>query len=435
MRHSLTETTGKVSNEENGGALLAALILVAISGIMGAAILFATSTDLQISGNYRRAVQSLYAAEAGLAETQRRLAGVPNTQLWFVGDPSGIPQSNWSAYVLTSASWQPLADPGYSTTWTNYVPVQGNLTNTVILSNSIQTALSYWSKVQHKTEYDAEQAGHSLSVPHYVDGDGMVTTHTKINRGQLIRFGYFHSSSIQPGQFSSSNHSLYPPVDIIRSHGEVEGAVSIIQGEVAHHPGPPIWAPVYVGNHLGLLGGSITIQGQDTCGMLTEGYPPVMLSPTATLLGTATLTGNPASPQVGSAALDMARHLENLKTGGQLIPGDLNGVTLGMPGSPAVQVAQPAQGPLTLTNVIGYGFLLVDGSLRIHPPFRWEGLIIVTGQVTVEAGLSPVLIRGALLADTIQILNDTVTIALDACPIAATLPLLPVKVLHWRQVL
>ena len=151
---------------------------------------------------------------------------------------------------------------------------------------------------------------------------------------------------------------------------------------------------------------------------------------------TATLTGNPAVPQVGLTALDISRHLENLKIGGQPISGDLTAVTLGSPGAPTVQIAEPPGGGLqTLTNVTGYGLLLVNGSLRIYPPFHWDGMIIVTGQATIESGLSPVLIRGAVLADTFQILNNTVTISLDTCPIAATLPLLPLKILNWRQVL
>ena len=61
-------------DNRKGSALIAALLLVAVSGIMGATILFATSTELQISGNYRRAIQTFYAAEAGLAEPQRRLS-------------------------------------------------------------------------------------------------------------------------------------------------------------------------------------------------------------------------------------------------------------------------------------------------------------------------------------------------------------------------
>jgi Flp pilus assembly protein TadG len=39
-------------DNRKGSALIAALLLVAVSGIMEATILFATSTELQISGNY-----------------------------------------------------------------------------------------------------------------------------------------------------------------------------------------------------------------------------------------------------------------------------------------------------------------------------------------------------------------------------------------------
>ena len=73
-------------DNRQGSALIAALLLVAVSGIMGATILFATSTDLQISGNYRRAIQTFYAAEAGLGETQRRLHGTLASNPVFLGD-------------------------------------------------------------------------------------------------------------------------------------------------------------------------------------------------------------------------------------------------------------------------------------------------------------------------------------------------------------
>ncbi|MCA9500909.1 MAG: hypothetical protein KC588_17075, partial [Nitrospira sp.] len=223
-----------------GGALIAALLLVAISSIMGATILFATSTDLQISGNFRRAMAAFYAAEAGIAETVVRLGGSSLSNPGYLGDPSPVLQANWSAYVLSSPDWKPENDPDYSGVFTNYFPLSGNLTNTAVLPNSVQTVLPYWTKIRHKTEYDAERAGHTSLTPHYHDGDGVTAMHSINNQGNLVFFGYASENGFTPTSFTSTNPTPYSPVEIIISQGEVEGAPSLIQVEVAHPSGPPL---------------------------------------------------------------------------------------------------------------------------------------------------------------------------------------------------
>ena len=60
-----------VLGESQGVALLAALILMAIVGVMGASVLIATSTEITISGNYRRGIEAFYLAEAGIEEATR----------------------------------------------------------------------------------------------------------------------------------------------------------------------------------------------------------------------------------------------------------------------------------------------------------------------------------------------------------------------------
>jgi Tfp pilus assembly protein PilX len=227
-------------DNRKGSALITALLLVAVSGIMGATILFATSTELQISGNYRRAIQTFYAAEAGLAETQRRFSGSPASNPVFLGDVTSPHQSNWSAYVSSKAGWKPADDHTYNVLLTNYVPLAGNAGNTLAQPNSVQTDLAYWTKVHHKTEYDAKQAGHRLATPHYIDGYGVTTLHSTSNRGHLVRFGYPLLTSVKPEQFTTTLPNMYPPVEMITSHGQVEGADSILQADVFHPAGPPV---------------------------------------------------------------------------------------------------------------------------------------------------------------------------------------------------
>lgn len=422
-----------------GGALIAALLLVAISTIMGATILFATSTDLQISGNFRRAMATFYAAEAGIAETAVRLGGSSLSNPGYLGDPFPILQANWSAYVLSSPEWNPQYDPEYSGVFTNYFPLSGNLTNTAAFPNSVQTALPYWTKIRHKTEYDAERAGHSSLTPHYQDGDGIIATHSLNNRGSLVFFGFPSENALIPTSFTSANPTPYSPVEIVISQGQVEGATSLIQVEVAHPSGPPLLAPVYANSQVVFAGGTAAVEGFDNCGLLAGGRPPVKLGPAGGLTGTATFTGNPPTPQVGTESLDLVKALDSLKGGAQVISGDLVGVNLGAPGNPALLYAESLAGGfsrgLAAQNLNGYGILLVTGNLNISAPFHWEGLIIVAGQVTFDGGIGSSVIQGALLADQVQILNGEVKMTLDTCPIAASLRVLPVATLSWQQLL
>jgi hypothetical protein len=418
-----------------GSALIAALLLVAVSGIMGATILFATSMDLQISGNYRRAIQTFYAAEAGLAETQRRLSGSPVSNPVFLGDIASPHEPHWSAYVFSQSGWKSADDHTYNALLTNYVPLSGNATNTIALPNSVQGDLAYWSKVHHKTEYDAEQAGHRLATPHYVDGDGLTTLHSTSNRGQLIRFGYPLPTSVKPEQFTTTLPSVYPPVEMITSYGQVEGADSILQADVRHPAGPPVWAPIYVGNEVVLLGNMISIQGMDACGLLPSGLPPISLAPSASLVGAAGLTGNPVTPQVSPLSLDLEEQIKDLKQGAIPVLTNLMSVILGTSASPSVYYAEPSSGTLTVSQVNGYGILLVKGNVQIVSPFQWDGLVVVSGQATFAGGMGSSTLNGVLYADRVQVLHNDVSITLDTCPIAATLRTLPVQVLNWRQLL
>jgi hypothetical protein len=439
MKRFFSKIGARPCGNSTGGALIAALLLVAISAIMGATILFATSTDLQISGNYRRAMETFYAAEAGIAETTIRLGGSPLSNPAYLGDPSPIMQPNWSAYVLSNTGWKLQDDTAYSTLFTNYVPVIGNLTNTTVLPNSVQTALSYWTKVRHKTEFDAEQAGHSSLTPHYQDTDGVTTPHSKSNQGNLVFYGFASGNGLKPTSFTSGNPTPYSPVEIVMSQGEVEGAISLIQAEVVHPSGPPLLAAVYANNQVVFAGGTAAVQGFDSCGLLPEGRPPVRLGPAGAMAGTPTLTGNPPSPQVGTESLDLGTALESLRRGAQVINGDLVSLNLGAPGNPAVLYAEPSavgfSSGLFVQNTKGFGVLLVKGNLKISAPFQWEGLIIVSGQVTFDGGIGTSVIRGALFADQVQMLSGDVTMTLDTCPIAASLRALPVAILSWRQLL
>ncbi len=142
-----------------GFALVAALLLVVVVGIVAATVLQTTSTEIKISGNHRRAVQDFYVAEAGLAEGQARLRTRAGVEQFVMFDLDQRSNPFWSVYILTSSTWKPQDDPNFSSQYMNLIPLPGNPTNNSVQPNSVQSALPYWVKLRHKTEYDAEQAG------------------------------------------------------------------------------------------------------------------------------------------------------------------------------------------------------------------------------------------------------------------------------------
>ncbi len=73
------------SNGNHGFALVAVLLLIAVVGLVTATVLQTTSTEIQISGNHKRAVQEFYAAEAGLAEARSRLRKTMGAEAYSSG--------------------------------------------------------------------------------------------------------------------------------------------------------------------------------------------------------------------------------------------------------------------------------------------------------------------------------------------------------------
>ena len=261
-------------NDSQGIALIAALILIAIVGIVGAMVLQSTSTEVAISGYHRRAVEGLYAAEAGLAEAQTRLRKGPGANAFFIYDPQPGYSSQWSAYLVAVPNWAVQTNPTFSTQETNYFPLLGNPTNTISQLNSLQSSLSYWVKVQHKTERVAEQAGHHTSRPHYVDEDGSLSRHRGASKGNILYFGYPTPAALRPVQYTALGLTPYLPVERVTAYSVGKGQTTRIQGDLVHYPGPPQIAALFTKNKVALVGEEGRFNGHDSCGA-SSSLPPI----------------------------------------------------------------------------------------------------------------------------------------------------------------
>ena len=423
---------------QSGLALLAALIFMTIIGLMGTSILIATSTEISISGNYRRGTEAFYLAEAGVEEARARLKGSSFNTQGFIGDPRSDYNSQWSAYVLTSSDWKPTDDESYSEKLTNFIPTQRSQTNTAIVANSLQADMPYWVKIRHKTEYDAERNGHLLPTPHYLDNDGSLERHTEGNQGNVIFYGYPTSESTKPIEFTTTGTGDGFPVEIISAYGTLKGGRSLIEVEVLHQPGPRVLAAIYARKGVSLTGTSNTISGVDYCGAVSSTAPVYNLTPSGTF-GNATFQGNPPGPSQGSLDIDLSLTIGSLRKGARLLTTDQIGVALGSFMDPWTGYADVTDaentGMLTIQNAVGFGVLLVEGHFQIKGPLTWHGLLVNSGILILDGSSGPIKIEGGVWSDQVQHLSGDIAVTYNSCAIKTSLLSRPLAVTNWRRVM
>ena len=427
----VTVSRHALSGNERGMILAMILLMLPVVALLGAVAITMTTTDVEISGNYKATVRAVAAAEAGLEEARARLIGSA-ADATFAGDPAATPNAAWTSYILTTNTWQTAHDLSYNAARTNYVPTTASRINTTLTANSLQASIAYWVKLRHKREYDAEQAGHTVAVPHYYDGDGSTTPHTAAAPGSLVYYGYGNPATpTKAVQFTAAGATAFQPVAMLTAYGSSGGSVSALQIEVVHDPGPPLPAVIYSrANFIG-HGSSMTISGLDQCGVAPAIGSVYTLAPgTTSLSGSPTLLGNPSTPQSGAIDIDIAGYINSLKAGATVVTTDQNGTNFG---SASNDVTVYNAGGVTIQNGTGYGILLVQGDLVMGGGFVWNGLVLVTGQVSFSGGGGTANIRGAVLGGAFESVNGGVDLAYDSCKIKDFFRQKPLRVLSWRE--
>jgi hypothetical protein len=417
-------------------------MFIAILGILGSIAYIVTSTDLKIASNYKTSIQAFYSAEAGLEEARERLRLLPSDSN-NIRDPNASYDPMWSAYILTSSSWQTTNDPHYNSSMTNYIPHSSSNTSNAIVANSLQSSMPYFVKVRHKREFDAEQVGHTVSSAHYYDGDGSTSTHSAASPGNIVYYGYGNPGNPTAAtQFTTSGATQFKPVTLVTAYGNTNNSMCIIETEIVYYPGPPIPAPLYAKGNVTGNGTAITVDGNDFCSTGSPLPPVYTKSPaTTTLSGLPTMLGTPANPIAGTWDIPITDYINQLKGTAKItITADENGATYGSATNYTVCYSDTSNplniNGLTFQNVTGYGLLLVDGDLTLGGNVDWNGVILVTGVLTLNGGggINDINIKGAVLAEQTVPLNGNIDIVYDTCKINSSLYSQTRKVVSWRRI-
>jgi len=402
----------RLLHNEQGVILVIALVFVFILAIAGTMAYQMTSNELMIAGNFDSSKKAFYAADAGIEEARAAL-GLPSTNPPGIDsnaiyDPAtAYPDASWTAYILASTPWQTSDDPDYDSGDTNYFPNSGSQTNTSITVNSLQSDLSYWVKIRHKTD----------------------------TSGNIVYYGFQNpSSGLTIAPFSSSTPTEYRPVDIITSYGSTEKGTRILRAEVAHNPGPPIVAALYAENDVDgdTTSYTVTVSGTDNC---TAGDCPFCLNVSKHDIYVYPSSAdpqlddnNPSTPtiQLGDININVSQGIISLKVW------ETSTSPSGCYNNDYKICSSDSD--LTVTNQTGSGILLVQGNLTLEGT-TWNGLILATGELTLNGGGSGISIEGAVLANSRVWINDAnkgnVTINYNSCAIDAALSSIPLRVMAW----
>jgi hypothetical protein len=457
-------------NERGAAPLITGLLFMAILAIMGTAAYLRSANELKISKNHMWAKEAYYAAEAGVEEARARLRGSSGETYW-AGDPAGTPDDSWSAYIVTpqiAAGFNPSEDdPQYDVNLRNYIPVASDFDGTDIVANNManlmgkSTTIQYGVKLRHKREYDAEEAGHTTSAPHYIDGDGNTAGgHTTSSRGSIIYYGYEDPARpYQLVQFTTSAATNHDPVEIIRAYGfggvfgSDNQSMRVIEIEVGRPPGPAISSTIYSENDIDFSGAANDIDGTNLGAAACGGpdLPPTYtLAPANTTWGGAgspTFNGNPTDPVQGTQDFNVADLVQQYWGMYDTViapssPSDCtqNNETFGDASSPVTLALDCNTGScsgntISFQSCNGFGLLIVDGNLTMSGNCSWTGLILVSGTITMSGGGGSTLnLSGALMAENTVTVNGNIEADYDSCAIADAFNTHSPTILSWKEI-
>ena len=159
--------------------------------------------------------------------------------------------------------------------------------------------------------------------------------------------------------------------------------------------------------------------------------------------GTPTITGDVT--ENGTTDLDISGMISELKNSASVtLTADTNNQTYGSSGTHQIVYSNTSSpnnvNGLTLTNVTGWGVLIVDGDLNLGGGFNWNGIILATGSVSLNGGAGPnaINIAGQLLSGTSTVtdisVNGSNNIVYNSCYVKKATATTPLKVLSWKQV-
>jgi hypothetical protein len=390
---------------QRGVALIIALFALMLISVIAMSVVLMAGTETALKGNYKAAMQAFYDAKAGLEEARGRLWTMsPNsissklpvpldekTVLYIVNPSSG-------ETVNPVDSTNPFYDSQYSKEWPGTVAnVLQPLISSTSATGGIAGPLYKWVRITAATDSSLHPTGTGTvrlfydNTGHVLDSGGPEFQVLTITALAVTPYGSRRIMQYTVAKSPAAVNQLFA------SGGGAMPTVAQIFPAALTLGGPsPTFGPA--------SSNSFLTNGNDGSGPNASACPaaaPAVSAIAASSTGDATTvttaigsqktyyTGKDAAPSVSSTygllpaseqdvkGLEgVAQNVTNVAT--EVVIGPAS--TLPNTGSAASPVTAVVQGDLTLTDVTGYGVLLVTGKLTLSGTAGWRGVVLVIGK-------------------------------------------------------
>ena len=415
-------------DERGTGMVLSLLILLVLSAV-GLGSVLQSKTETRIAGNELRRSQSLFNAEAGVAEGIARMQDPDSME--FVGEAPGTVSPGWGVYVVdeTGASLDDpniaaLATDGLDNDLDGETDEQGERYPEVMTLQTDTDAIPYpWVRVEYRRD----------------------------PAGQIVLFGDHDSDPATP---PIMNLAVGAPALRVSSEGRRGTARRCVEIQAAKPPLSIVHAAIYAeDDDFKFNGTSFLISGQDwdpVVDQVVGGNPEfpgisTTLNPNEIVDAlhnnqTNNVEGDGAEPSVNQSAidLDLQAMVDTWALDADIVApsGTYSNVNWGDVDD---YMVVHATGDIHLSgNVTGGGVCVIDGDLDCTGQFTWYGLVIILGDIRFSGGGAGTHIFGSLLVQggfDQQVVGGQADIKYSSAALEGVQEQRSYKVISWRETL
>jgi hypothetical protein len=381
-------------SDERGNVMVGALMMLLLISAMGVTYVALSKTETSIAGSSKRHVQSMFSAEAGVAEALVRMSST-DTTIYFGEDTNLAPTPGWGRYVVQTGGGG-SQDPNYNATLTDGLNNDGD-------GSTDETG-------EHYAEVLSVQDGsHRLPYPwvrvnYRLDGTNAV-----------VLYG---DHDLNPATDPRPNMLRGFPILRVSAEGDQGTSQRLIQVEAVRSPFTVPNAAIYSeSDDFKFNGTQFLVSGQDW-----DPYTDTVVAGSTEVRGIETtkvpqniidelhnnqlnnVEGNGAEPSIGPASTDFdidaliaqyAPLADDTHPGGTVS----NGQIPDWGGIDDFRIVHVTSDLHISGNVSGGGLLILEGDLTCTGQFTWYGMVINTGEISFSGGGQGIHLYGSLMSE------------------------------------